>query len=63
MKQDDNINEDDACKNYKVSIKNLIYFITYFLIKFLIIKFKVYKTEFKKKSMQEFFISHKDEEW
>merc|ERR1711937_688992 len=40
MKQDDNINEDDACKNYKV-----------------------YKTEFKKKSMQEFFISHKDEEW
>lgn len=40
MKQDDNINEDDACKNYKV-----------------------YKTEFKKKQMQEFFVTHKDEEW
>ena len=40
MKQDDNINEDDACKQYKV-----------------------YKTEFKKKQMQEFFIAHKDEEW
>jgi hypothetical protein len=39
MKQDDNINEDDACKQYKV-----------------------YKTEFKKKQMQEFFIAHKDEE-
>ena len=40
MKQDDNINEDDACKN-----------------------FKLYKTEFKKKQMQEFFVTHKDEEW
>lgn len=40
MKQDDNINEDDACANYKV-----------------------YKTEFKKKQMQEFFVAHKDEEW
>ncbi|CAG5097264.1 Oidioi.mRNA.OKI2018_I69.XSR.g15002.t1.cds [Oikopleura dioica] len=40
MKQEDNINEDDACKNYKV-----------------------YKTEFKKKQMQEFFVAHKDEEW
>jgi len=40
MKQDDNINEDDACKN-----------------------FKLYKAEFKKKQMQEFFVTHKDEEW
>merc|ERR1712137_488443 len=39
MKQDDNINEDDACKN-----------------------FKLYKAEFKKKQMQEFFVTHKDEE-
>merc|ERR1739838_990303 len=39
MKQDDNINEDDACKN-----------------------FKLHKTEFKKKQMQEFFVTHKDEE-
>merc|ERR1712142_759308 len=40
IKQDDNINEDDACKN-----------------------FKLYKAEFKKKQMQEFFVTHKDEEW
>jgi hypothetical protein len=40
IKQDDNINEDDACKN-----------------------FKLYKAEFKKKQLQEFFVTHKDEEW
>ena len=57
MKQDDNINEDDACKNFKVNF----YFKKFIFIKNLI--FQLYKTEFKKKQMQEFFVTHKDEEW